>query len=150
MTTTMHNGDNSALVRRLQEEVLAQGALDVADAILAPEFAWHAPNLPPGVSPDREGIKRYATMLRTAYPDMRFTYGQIVAAGDKVVTYWMARATQSGPLMAIPPTGRPVVVTGIDIFRVADGKIAELWESWDQLGMLQQLGVLPQPEITPT
>jgi steroid delta-isomerase-like uncharacterized protein len=141
--------DNATLARRLQEEVFAQGAADVAEAILAPDFQWHAPNLPPDVSPDREGIKRYAAMLHTAYPDVRFTYEQTIAEGDKVVTYWTARATQQGPLMTIPATGRPIMVTGIDIFRIVDGRIAELWESWDQLGMLQQLGAIPQMAAAP-
>ncbi len=121
-------------------------ALDVADAILALDFRWHAPNLPPDVTPDREGMKRYATMLHMAYPDIQFTYGQTISSGDKVVTYWMARGTQQGQLMMIPPTGRQIAITGIDIYRIVDGRIAEIWESWDQLGMLQQLGALPRME----
>lgn len=139
----MATQEDKTLVRRLQEEVFARGDTDVADAILTVNFRWHAPNLPPDVTPDRDGVKRYGTLLHAAYPDIHFTYDDIIADGDKVVTRWTARGTQTGALMGIPPTGHEVSVTGIDIFRVADGQVAELWESWDQLGMLQQLGVVP-------
>lgn len=147
---TTETEQNVTLVRHLQEDVFARGALDVAEAILAPDFRWHASNLPPDVTPDRDGIKQYAVMLHTAFPDVQFTYGQTIDAGDVVVLYWLARGTQQGQLMAIPPTGRPIAITGIDIFRVVGGKIAELWESWDQLGMLHQLGALPQAEALAT
>ena len=67
----------------------------------------------------------------------------MVAEEDKVVVRWTASGTHQGSLMGIPPTGKEVAVTGVDIFRVKEGKLAELWLNWDQLGLMQQLGVIP-------
>jgi predicted ester cyclase len=67
---------------------------------------------------------------------------------QKVVIRWTMRATHQGELMGIAPTGKPVTVTGIDIFRLSAGKLAEMWQNWDQLGMLQQVGALPAPPMS--
>ena len=70
----------------------------------------------------------------------------MIAEGDKVAVRFTLRGTHGGDLMGIPPTGKPVAVTGIDINRIADGKIAERWANFDALGLMQQLGVIPTPE----
>lgn len=79
----------------------------------------------------------------TAFPDLHITTDDLLAEGEKVVKIWTANSTHKGAFMGIPATGNPVVVKGIEMFRIADGKIAELWASMDNLGMLQQLGVIP-------
>ena len=79
----------------------------------------------------------------TAFPDLHITTDDLIAEGDKVTKVWTAHCTHKGDLMGIPPTGKSVVVKGIEVFRIADGKIAELWASMDNLGMMQQLGVIP-------
>ncbi len=78
-----------------------------------------------------------------AFPDLNITTDYLVAEGDKVVKVWTANSTHKGELMGIPATGKRIVVKGIEMFRIQDGKIAELWASMDNLGMLQQLGVIP-------
>ena len=78
-----------------------------------------------------------------AFPDLHITTNDLLAEGDKVVKVWTANSTNKGDFMGIPATGNPIVVKGIEVFRIADGKIAELWASMDNLGMLQQLGVIP-------
>ncbi len=79
----------------------------------------------------------------TAFPDLHITTNDLVAEEDKVTKIWTANSTHKGELMGIPATGKQIVVKGIEVFRIADGKIAEVWASMDNLGMMQQLGVIP-------
>jgi predicted ester cyclase len=98
-----------------------------------------APGLPEGVARARQTFVVYLT----AFPDITFTIDLQIAEGDLVSTRWSASGTNSGSLLGMPPTGRSATVTGIDIFRVAGGKIVERWGSFDGLGMMQQLGLAP-------
>ena len=79
----------------------------------------------------------------TAFPDLHITTDDLVAEGDKVAKVWTANCTHKGEFMGIPATGKRIVIKGIEVFRIADGKIAEIWASMDNLGMMQQLGVIP-------
>jgi len=79
----------------------------------------------------------------TAFPDLHITTNDLIAEEDKVTKVWTANSTHKGELMGIPATGKQIVVKGIEVFRIADGKIAEVWASMDNLGMMQQLGVIP-------
>jgi len=79
----------------------------------------------------------------TAFPDLHITTDLLVAEGDKVTKVWTATCTHKGEFLGIKATGKRTVVKGIEVFRIADGKIAEIWMSMDNLGMLQQLGVIP-------
>jgi len=80
-----------------------------------------------------------------AFPDLHITTDLLVAEGDKVTKVWTANSTHQGDFLGIPATGNRIVVKGIEVFRIADGMIAEVWASMDNLGMLQQLGVIPPP-----
>lgn len=80
----------------------------------------------------------------SAFPDLHITTNDLIAEGDKVIKVWTVNCTHRGELMGIPPTGNKLVVKGIEVFRIAGGKIAELWASMDTLGMMQQLGVIPK------
>jgi predicted ester cyclase len=82
-------------------------------------------------------------MIRAAFPDIHETVEDIIAEGDTVVTRTTWRGTHQGALLGIAPTGKHVSVSGIDISRVASGKFVEHWQSADNLGLLQQLGVVP-------
>jgi predicted ester cyclase len=84
-------------------------------------------------------------MLRGAFPNLEVTVEDQVAEGDRVVTRWITRGTHKGEFQGIPPTGRQVAITGITIFLVADDKLLEGWSNADMLGMLQQLGAVPEP-----
>ena len=85
-------------------------------------------------------------MFLSAFPDTQMTVEDELADGDKVATRWTATGTHTGELMGIPPTGKQVTVTGMDINRLVGGKIVEHWGEFDQMGMMQQLGVVPAPE----
>ncbi len=133
--------ENKAIVRRDFEEVWNQGNLVVADEIFDANYVAHGlgVELPPGP----EGFKQFVSVYRSAFPDLHFTIEDQIAEGDRVVVRWTTRGTHKGELMGIPATGKPVVVTGIDIFHISSGKVVESWTNWDALGMMQQLGVIP-------
>jgi len=135
--------ENKAIARRVQEEAFNQGNLAVIDELVSADYVDH--DLPPGFPPGREGFKQMVAMYRAAFPDVQMTIDDVVAEGDKVVMRWTAKGTHQGELMGIPPTNKQVTVTGVDINRLAGGKLAEHWGHFDQMGMMQQLGVIPSP-----
>jgi len=135
--------DNKALVRRFVDEVQSGGNTDLIDEICSPEFVNHS--APPDLPADREGIKILTTMFRGAFPDSYFTVEDMIAEGDKVVTRKTFRGTHEGEFMSISPSGRTVSVSLIDVVRISDGKVVEHWSVGDDLGMMRQLGVIPQP-----
>jgi len=137
----MSTEENKAIARRGSEEVWNQGKLDVIDEIFATDYVNHRAGGPDIHGP--EGYKQFFTMFRTAFPDIKFTIEDQIAEGDKVVTHVTFTGTHKGELMGIPPTGVQVTVTGIAISRIAGGKILECWVNSDDLGMWQQLGVIP-------
>jgi predicted ester cyclase len=133
--------ENKALIRRFYEEVFNKKNLAAIDEFYSPNHVDHT--LPPGLPVSPEGTKQAITMILTAFPDLRVTIEDMIAEGDKVVTWFQTHGTQQGSLGGIPPTGRHVTVSTIEITRVIDGKIAEDWGLDDKLGMLQQLGLVP-------
>ncbi len=146
MSTTEQN---KALVRRFYEEVFNQGKYEVLDEITASNFDNHSPNNPPGLPNGREGQRQLVMLYRNAYPDVHFTIEDIIAEGDLVVCRWSATGTMTGELLGIPATNRRGSITGTDIERIENGKLAEAWGIFDQLGLLQQMGVIPAPGARP-
>lgn len=135
--------ENKALVRRTIEDIYNQGNLAAVDQYVARDFVIHAPS---GDIHGPTGAKHFVTMLREAFPDFHLTIEDQVADGDKVVTRWTAEGTHLGEFQGIPPTGKHGTMTGIDIDRVVEGKIVECWTNTDDLGLMQQLGVIPALE----
>ena len=118
--------------------------LDLFDEIFAPDFVQY------GADPDQvsgvEELKQFFVMMRSGFPDFQVTIEDLFAAeGEKVVLRFTFRGTHQGEFMGVAPTGKRVTMAGIDIFRIADGKIAELWNQEDVLGMMQQIGAVPAP-----
>lgn len=134
---------NKQLMRRGIEEVWNGGNLAVVDELIASDYAGHHSG---NEASGPQGVKQYFSGLRGAFPDIHFTIEDQIAEGDRVVTRWVARATHTGPFHGIPPTGKPGAVSGITINRVANGKVVEGWTNLDELGLMQQLGVIPAPE----
>ena len=135
------SAENEAVVRRAFDEI-AQGNLDVADEIIAPEYVRHdLAGGPDAAGP--EGVKRLITGLRTAFPDLQTAIEDIFSDGDRVVVRFTARGTQSGPFMGIAPTGKEAAWCGVNIYRVSGGRIRETWQLADGLGLLRQLGAAP-------
>ena len=135
---------NKQLSRRFTE-LFSTGDEALADQILSPEVVFH------GTAGDGElrgvdALKGFVAGYRRAFPDAHSTVEDQVAEGGKVVTRWRARGTHRGELGPIAATDRPFEMDGVTIERIEDGRIAEVWAARDQLGLLRQLGVLPEAE----
>lgn len=137
----MSADDNKALVRRFFDEMLNPGNAEVGDELFAVDAVDHAAF--PGQVSGREGFKQAVRMVHAAFPNIRYTYEDMIAEGDHVATRWTLRGTQTGEFLGMPPTGLPVAVNGINVLRFADGQIVECWETWDRLGLMRQLGIIP-------
>jgi predicted ester cyclase len=124
--------ENKALVRREQEELWNHtGNLDAARELFAPEQA--------------EAARQEAADFRRGFPDVRSTIEDLIAEGDRVVARWSSRATHRGEYVGIPPTGNEVEFTGISVYRIEGGRIAESWTVEDELGLMRQIGAVPEP-----
>ena len=132
---------NKTLVRQFVEEVFNKGDLAAVDTFLDTNYIEHAGA--PGLAPGPEGFKQLLTIFDTAFPGIHMTIEDLVAEGDRVVGRFTARGTHQGEFFGIPPAGKQVTLTAINIYRIAGGKIAERWGNSDDLGMMQQLGVIP-------
>jgi steroid delta-isomerase-like uncharacterized protein len=140
---TVPDANPTSVVRRALEHVFQATDPAAVDALYAPGFVNH---LPPSLGREvrgREAVKRFAASWHRAFPDLRTTVEDLLADGDKVMARWVARGTHRGELWGLPPTGRPVAVPALGLFRVAHGRIAEEWLALDVLGLLQQLGKEP-------
>jgi predicted ester cyclase len=125
--------ENKTLVRREQEELWNHtGDLDAAEELF--------------VAGEAEAAKQEAADFRRGFPDVISTIEDLIAEGDKVVARWRSRATHQGDYMGIAPTGNRVEFTGISFYRIEGGKIAESWNSEDQLGLMRQIGAVAESE----
>lgn len=135
---------NSAIVHRWFAE-FNQGNLAAADEIYAPDYVLHDSDAPADLPPGPLGVKQFITPLLTAFPDAHRTIEDIVCEGDKVVTRFTVCGTHRGEFQGLAPTGKSFAVAGISILRFMNGQIAEEWEVFAALGLLQQLGAFPAP-----
>ena len=134
--------DNSiALVRRYVDEVWNKGNLATIDEVIHPNYVQHTRGVPQG----REGLKAFFASFRASFSGISSTVEDVVAEGDRVMWRSTLRATQTGTFRGIPPTGKEISVTTMNIMRVEDGKFAENWGEQDNLALLRQLGILAQP-----
>ena len=135
---------NKAVVRREVEELYNHtGNLDAVEEIFSPDYVSHEPTS--GEVRGIEGARQFAATFRQAFPDLENTIEDMVAEGDKVAVRFRARGTYQGQTEAFgPPTGKRMEITGITIKRLYDGKIVEAWTNFDALGMMQQLGMIPE------
>ena len=124
--------ENKALVRRAQGVLWNHtGNLDAAAELFAPDRV--------------EDAKQEAANVRGGFPDLESTIEDLIAERDKVVAHWRAHATHQGEYMGIPPTGNRVNFRGISIYRIEGGKIAESWGVSEDLGLMRQIGAIPEP-----
>jgi steroid delta-isomerase-like uncharacterized protein len=139
----MSSEANRAVVARFYETALNAGDVTVVDELATPDYEEHDPI--PGQGTGRDGLRDRVQMLVDAF-GQRFTVEDTIAEGDRVVVRWTGSGTHVGAFMGIPPTGKSFTIAGIDIYRMADGKMAEHWHVVDQLALLGQLGLLPEQE----
>jgi steroid delta-isomerase-like uncharacterized protein len=138
----MPAAENKVIARRFFDELLNQHKLAAVNELIATDFVLH--------SPDRailvrgpEDLKSYLITLHVAFPDRHVTLEDIFTEEDRVACRWSQTATHRGEYLGVPSTGKRVTFTGITIFRLAGGKIEEMWFNSDTLDLMQQLEVMP-------
>jgi predicted ester cyclase len=136
----MSTDDNKALVQRFFEEVINQKNLAALDQFVSPNAVNHT--VPSGLP---QGPNQFLSMHLNAFPDVKATVEDLLADGDKVVALVSYHATHQGAFRSISPTGKPITLMGINIFRIVNGKMVEHWGLADRLSALRQLGVVPTP-----
>ena len=139
--------DHLATMRRAYDLSNA-GDHDGFGELLADDFVEHEQT--PGIAPTKEGTLEFFRMYRAAFPDLHFEPEDYIASGDKVVTRVRATGTNTGDFMGMPATGKTVDIDLIDIVRFEDDGLGhEHWGVADVMTMMQQLGVVPMPEVAP-
>ena len=134
----MTTDDNKALVQQFFEQVINQRNLAALDQFVPPGGVNHT--VPPGMPQETNQL---VGQYLNAFPDGQVTVEDLLADGDKVVAHVSFHGTHQGALRGIAPTGKPITLMGIHIFRIANGKVVEHWGLMDRLAALQQLGVVP-------
>ena len=138
--------ENKAVIGRFVEEVLNQGRLERADELVALDFVELDPL--PGQQPGREGLKQVIAAFRTAFPDIHWVIEEMVAEGDKVFSRFTWNGTHRGEFFGVPATGKQITVKGAVIDRVLNGQMVDSRILMDGLGMMTQLGVVPQDKAS--
>jgi steroid delta-isomerase-like uncharacterized protein len=130
---------NKAIARRAFEEILSQGRFELAEQLYAKDFVNHGVHRDISLEEDQAALKGW----HQAFPDIVVVPEKLIAEGDLVTIYWIGRGTNTGTGNGLPATGKKAELPGITIWRIIDGKIKEEWSAFDQLSMMQQLGLLP-------
>ena len=131
------------MVRRFFDVGPSSGDLPAADVLLDPGFSLHTPLPTPG--PGIGAMNNVITTCRAAFHGLHVTIEDMMADGDRVTCRFTARGVHAGEFMGLPPTGKKIEMTGIEIFRLRGGNIAELWGEVNLMGLMHQLGLVPGP-----
>lgn len=143
----MSADDNVQLMRRWFQEVWNEGRIQTVYELLSPAAVATGQRGAEAKIRGPEEFEKFVREIRGAFPDIKVNVEDVFGAGDKVVLRWSAAMTHTGEGLRIPASNRTVRSRGITIARIEGGKIVEGWDNWDQLGMLEQIGVYNQPAI---
>ncbi len=135
---------NKAIIRRMTETFYNQGDVESAEQFFADTYVHHD-----AASPqvrNRDGLKTVLRAFLAGCPDLQITIDELLAEGDTVTKRWTYHATHTGDLSGLPPTGKHITMSGLELCRFANGKIVECWLAYDNLSLMQQLGIIPTPE----
>jgi steroid delta-isomerase-like uncharacterized protein len=135
--------EGQSIVRRVLDEAFTQGNLAIIDELVAPNGISH--HLSWGTPANRMGLKQLIAMFRTAFPDLHCTVEDEIIQGDKVAAHWTMRGTHKGLFLGNSPTSKSVTVQGLIYARIENEQVIESWIMVDQMGILQQLGLVPPP-----
>jgi len=136
----MSTEENKAIVLRWFEESFNKGNLAAMDECVAPDYVDHI--IPPPATPGVTSFKRRTAALRAAFPDLQFTVEVLLAEADLVAFHWTARGTHRGTFAGVPPTGKQITFTGLNMERIANGKIIENWTEFDLLNPMREMGAI--------
>ena len=134
-----HCRNKKAIARRAFEEILSHGRFELAEQLYAKDFVNHGIHRDASLAEDQAALKGW----HQAFPDVVISPEKLIAEDDLVTIYWIARGINTGTGNGLPATGKKAELSGITIWRMVDGKIKEEWSAFDQLTMMQQLGLLP-------
>jgi len=137
------------VARRWFEEVWNRGRTELISELLAADAMMYDLGAPADVQRGPEGFRRVYDKLKGAFPDIRFTIDEILSERDTVALRWTARMTHSGDHLGCPATDNPVTIGGMSFARIRDGKAVEVWNSWDMLGLLHQIGQVLPARVVP-
>ena len=135
--------ENKAVARRWHADLYKAGRVEVADEICSPDLRMHGTGVPSDVAAGTAFVKEDVAAYRGAFSFDYLNDDDVIAEGDKVAIRWTFKGTNNGPMGDIPATGKQVEVTGIDIFRIEDGRIAEFWTELNMMSLMEQIGPLP-------
>ena len=138
----MADNDNLAVMRRYYDEVVNKGDYAVVEELFTADYHSHH-NDPIGLPPGPEGVKQFIGGTRDGFPDLELTLDDLFGDGDMVASRWTLKGTQTEEWFGTPATGKTAEWAGVVLSRFEDGKIAEEWFNFDQLRLLQQLGIIP-------
>ena len=134
--------DLKALARRFNDEVFTQGKVEVIDELVADDYVEH--QAPPGLEPNKEGLKQFVQMFHGAFSDIKVETLGLGVDGDELWIHSVFTGTHTGEFMGIPATGKGVTLEMMDRVKTRDSKAIEHWGVSDDLGMMTQLGVVPE------
>jgi steroid delta-isomerase-like uncharacterized protein len=138
----MSTEENKALVRKFYD-LWNRGDMQALYALFDEHVVDH--NEPPGLPPGLAGFKQGVEVFRAAFPDSKIAIEDLMAAGDKVIDRSTFEGSNTGAMLGIPATGKRAKISTMNAYRIANGKIAEIWHIEDMVGMMAQLGLMPGP-----
>jgi steroid delta-isomerase-like uncharacterized protein len=120
--------ENEVLAHRFHMDIFLKGDMSAADQILAENFIWRNPNVPPELAHGHESVKKIASSAREIMPDINITHDYTMSKGDQVLIRWSMTGTPKKELFGIPASDKPITAIGFDLFRIASGKLVEMWQ----------------------
>jgi len=134
---------NLSILHRIFDKAFNQGNLTAIDELVSHKSITHTSSW--GMPAGRIGLKQLIAMLRTAFPDLHCTIDDEIIQGDKVAAHWTMHGIHKGSFLGNPPTRKPIIVQGLIYARIENDQVVENWIQVDEMGMLQQLGLVPPP-----
>ena len=139
--------ENKEKMRRFLEEAFGEGKTEVVDELLHSDFVCYDPNSETGEIRGADTIKGEIEYFHSAVPDLSWRVEEQIVEGDTVVSRWKASGTHQGEFFGVPATGKRIEMTGINIDRFDEsGKLVEEWPEYDLLGVMKQIGAIPEPQ----
>jgi steroid delta-isomerase-like uncharacterized protein len=135
--------ENAELIKRFYDEAIGSGNLNLIDELASDDLVDHEEGFP-GQPQGKEGVKFFVNALRQAFPDIKATVDVTLDQGELAAGRAIMRGTHQGEFMGVPASNKSVEVETIDIIRVEDGKVAEHWGVTDTMGLMQQIGAIPE------
>jgi steroid delta-isomerase-like uncharacterized protein len=139
----MATEENKVVVRRFIEEIFVKGNVDAVEKLATSDFTPHSW---PSVGPGTEALKQAMKRVSAGLSDVSMKIDDMIKEDDKVAVRLTAHGKHRGEFMGLPASGKEYTISETHIFHMRDGKVAEHWRDADMLGLMRQLGALPQPQ----